>query len=31
MREVRLFCAGITSGIKLLRLWYVFDSGEGPG
>lgn len=31
MRNMRLFCGAITGGIKVLCLWYVFGSGEGPG
>lgn len=28
--KMRLFCKVITGRIKVLRLWYVFGSGEGP-
>lgn len=27
---MRLFCEALIGGIKVLRLWYVFGSGEGP-
>lgn len=30
MRKMRLLCEVITGGIKVLRLWYVLGSGEGP-